>query len=108
MAGKPDLTTPSAQQPVRVIVRFSLNGDTGSVVRNEVRDHLAGFTRTKTGTWESDSMPMHAATLAIRRMLRILRDAESFNSGTVIDHVWIYLDQTLVEPDEDDDDEQDD
>jgi UDPglucose 6-dehydrogenase len=77
VAGKPDLTTASAQQPVRVIVRFSLNGDTGSVVRNEIRDHFTGFTRTKTGTWESDSMPMHAATSAIRRMLRVLRDAES-------------------------------
>jgi hypothetical protein len=108
VAGKPDLTTASAQQPVRVIVRFSLHADTGSVVRNEIRDHLTGFTRTKTGTWESESLPMHAATAAIRRMLRILRDAESLNSGTVVSHVWIYLDRTLVDLDEDEDDEQDD
>ena len=105
---KPDLTTASAQQPVRVIIRFSLNGDTRSAVRNEIQSHLTGFTRTKTSTWESDAMPMHAAYDAIRRLLRTLRDAESVYAGTLVDHLWIYLDQTLVKPDEDEDSEQDD
>jgi hypothetical protein len=105
MAKKLDISTPSAQQPVRVIVRFSLDGDTGSLVRNAIRPFLESFINTRTGTWESNAMPMHEATRALRRLLSALRDAHATNRGAIVDHVWIYLDQALVTPDEDEDDD---
>jgi hypothetical protein len=71
-------------------------------------DRQGAVLSTKTGTWESGAMPMHAAMLAIRMMLRALRDPDSLNAGAHIGHLWTYLDQTLLERDEDDDSEDDD
>jgi hypothetical protein len=79
----------------RVILRFSLNNDSGSSLRNQVVPTLeaAGLTKSKTGTWESDNISLLAASQLLGNALGQISDAE-LTSGARLDHFWIYIDRT--------------
>lgn len=76
---------------MRVIIRFSLNNDVQSALRNLLVNILgsAGFTLSKTGT--------HECTCITEAQLNtVLCDfwAQAVNppNNAQIDHVWIYAD----------------
>lgn len=76
---------------MRIRVRFSLQGDTGSTVRNSaVAPNLTprGFVqRGKTGTWQADGVAWNGAATALANVLTSLQE-----KGTgCIDHIWIYV-----------------
>lgn len=79
----------------RIILRFSLNTDPGSVVRNAVAGLLqsAGFNNTGTGTWEATGTP--SAMTAITTVLNTLTNPAQIpnaNPSVTVDHIWFYLD----------------
>ena len=89
----------------RVIIRFSLDDDKGSAVRNEIARilekplgqlSLNGITRTATGTWESNSMDAGEAGAAMSQMIKLLTDTQAVPGASVdalMDHLWIYADR---------------
>jgi hypothetical protein len=82
----------------RVILRFSLNGDTGSPLRNAIAAELGkrGFERTKTGTWERDDFDSPTEAMrAIREVTRRLETPRKYGGGSraIMDHLWVYADQ---------------
>ena len=70
-------------------LRFSLDKDTASATRNAMAKILkpAGFTNTKTGTWEAYAM--NSCTLAAS-VADALKLAEQ--SGK-LDHLWTHIEQ---------------
>ena len=85
----------------RVIVRFSLNNDFGSALRNTVAQILAaqGISRTATGTWESAATNELGAANCLASVLSALANASNSAAyggppGPLLDHLWIYIDQT--------------
>lgn len=79
----------------RVIVRFSLNADQGSVVRNIIANILAnnGIVNTATGTWESSAMLEPQAATTLGQVMTQLANAPALNMGAQLDHLWIYVDR---------------
>ncbi len=80
----------------RVILRFSLNGDTGSKVRNALEPKLTsvGITNeSKTGTWESTTCLPDPATKTLYEVLQILSAPDEIVTGCRLDHFWLYIDQ---------------
>ena len=83
----------------RVILRFSLNRDTNSALRNAIATELSdrGFQRTKTGTWESGDLDTpNLALRAIREVTRRIENPRRFvgnHSRVILDHLWVYCDQ---------------
>ena len=79
----------------RVILRFSINNETNSKLRNHVAGILqaANFTNTKTGTWEASSLTP-AGCKAIHDALLALANPQSVGAapGVTADHVWLYAD----------------
>jgi hypothetical protein len=80
----------------RAIFRFSLDGDTGSNVRNGVIKKLEGigFSNTATGIWETRS----SSIADIRNSLcEIMNELAGFSldddSDCILDHVWFYIDR---------------
>jgi hypothetical protein len=67
----------------RVIVRFSLNADQGSVVRNNIANILVarGFNNTATGTWESRALPEMQAAQTLADVTKELAIASTRNIG---------------------------
>ena len=87
----------------RVILRFSLNRDMSSALRNAIAIELRNlrFQRTKTGTWECDDFK--SAALAMRSVREVTRRLENPtryvpNSRAIMDHLWVYADQTPRRP----------
>jgi len=86
----------------RVIVRFSLDYDQKSAVRNALAPILqrCGIHRTKTGTWESKKPHCDPASAAkeLSRVLKLLSDPTTHVGGAgphaKIDHIWFYIDRT--------------
>jgi len=83
----------------RIIVRFSLNADTHSTVRNHVRDTFlspAGIQNTGTGTWELTGNPVPAAAVqAAAQAVGFLANpaaAPGANATVATDHLWLYID----------------
>ena len=79
----------------RIILRFSLNNDTRSAVRNDVADFLqiGGFSNTKTGTWEAAGTP--AAMAAVGTALNMLANPAQISGAdpaVATDHIWFYVD----------------
>jgi hypothetical protein len=75
---------------VRAIVRFSLNHDHGSALRNVLNPVLvnAGLARISTGTYEGD-----VAEAALRNALAQFWNAMSNHLGPAhLDHFWMYID----------------
>lgn len=82
----------------RVILRFSLNQDTNSALRNAIAEELTerGFRRTKTGTWSDELESPDLALRAIWEVTRRLQKPQKFvgrNSRVILDHLWVYVDQ---------------
>ena len=81
----------------RVVVRFSLNSDGTSALRNSVAALLQanGINRTTTGTWESAAIPEVQAAQCISSVLTQLANPTSVNGASPaahLDHVWVYMD----------------
>lgn len=78
----------------RVILRFSLDGDAGSVVRNNLASQLGALDLRLggTGTWESQSLPTHAAVGLMQAIASLLA---TLPNGVAVDHVWLYLDRVV-------------
>jgi hypothetical protein len=80
----------------RVIIRFSLNFDQYSVVRNHIANILTpkGIINTTTGTWESvELLDETDAAETLANVIIDLAKAPMINPGTRLDHLWIYLDR---------------
>lgn len=81
----------------RVIVRFSLDNDSASVLRNTIASLLNanGISRTTTGTWESAAMPRSQAASCLSGVLTQLATPGTIagvNPLAHLDHIWIYID----------------
>lgn len=83
----------------RAILRFSLNRDTNSALRNAIAAELRrrNFRRTKTGTWECDDLDSpELAMRAIREVTRRIQNPQGVsgtNPRVILDHLWVYVDQ---------------
>jgi hypothetical protein len=75
----------------RAIVRYSLQNDTGSAIRNTIVPILqqAGFQDIGTGSWEASGVPQNQLVDAVRQVLSIIPNPPG--PGT-LDHVWVVLD----------------
>lgn len=86
----------------RVIIRFSLDKDHGSSVRNSGISPLlqqAGIARTDTGTWESRHANRTEAAEQLAEVMKLLADPSEVQgaSGDIeLDHLWIYIDRSQV------------
>ncbi len=83
----------------RIILRFSLNADANSVVRNHLAQVVlgpAGFNNTGTGTWEIGGNPVpSAAVRAAGHAVSVLSEptgVQGADPAVVTDHVWLYVD----------------
>jgi len=85
----------------RVMIRFSLDNDKSSAVRNTIAPVLkkCGIARTKTGTWQSRNQhcsPVSAAK-QLRQLLRILQNPQASVDGAgpnaKLDHIWFYIER---------------
>ena len=87
-----------AHKKYRAIIRFSLDKDDNSAIRNSVfKKHLkkAGITNNrKTGAWETPASEL----VQIQKQLSIVLDELATLSSdpdykAVLDHLWIYIDK---------------
>src|SRR5260221_12091111 len=80
----------------RVIVRFSLTRDKGSVVRNLIITKLrdVGLKITKTGLWEGQHCQIIAATKMLTDVIKSLSRVSSkwVTGGPYLNHLWVYVD----------------
>lgn len=84
-----------------VIIRFSIDGDNGSKVRNKLATVLggAGFAQFggNTGSWRNESINQNDACKKMAEVLMILSDPSSnvtnVDASTLMDHIWIYIEQ---------------
>src|ERR1039458_586077 len=85
----------------RVIIRFFLDYDKYSSVRNALAPVLkkCGITRTRTGTWQSKNQhcsPVSAAK-QLRQLLRILQNPKASVTAArphaKLDHIWFYIER---------------
>ncbi len=83
----------------RIILRFSLNTDTNSTVRNHIGNTIltpAGFANKGTGTWEVAATPVApAAVVAAANAVSTLANptgVSGANPNVTTDHVWLYID----------------
>jgi hypothetical protein len=76
----------------QIILRFSLNGDTNSKIRNKIDGRLMseGFTRGHTATWQIASGATAAQLKAARSAVKTLVTLPS--GGASLDHIWLYID----------------
>ena len=81
----------------RVIVRFSLNDDKNSQLRNKLEKSLQshGINRTKTATYESASADQQEAANVLANLLKTLGEANLSADGDSpsLCHLWIYVDR---------------
>ncbi len=86
----------------RVIIRFSLDYDRASAVRNALAPHLknCGISRTKTGTWQSKVPHCDPGEAAkqLAKVLKILSNPQGHVGGASVhaklDHIWFYIERT--------------
>lgn len=86
----------------RVIVRFSMQGDIGTTVRNKMVSHLreCDFENTgNTGSWTCNTTNPQCAADKLCEILNIAADVEyaevNHSQGTDLDHMWIYIENIL-------------
>jgi hypothetical protein len=84
----------------RVLVRWSLEGDKGSKVRNgkivpELED--AGLeqrgSKKKTATWENESADPDEVVAALSNVLKVLAKKTNKGAAGRLDHLWVYIDK---------------
>jgi hypothetical protein len=91
----------------RVIVRFSIEKDATSALRNDIAGFLdhpdllpnGKLKRTGTGTWESLEMEPGAASTLLAYMLDKLshpQKVKGTTADTMLDHLWIYIDRSAA------------
>jgi hypothetical protein len=83
----------------RIILRVSLNGDVGSVVRNTALAPIltqAGLQNTATGTWESANCDLDTAVSGMSNLFGELEGLDDAASAH-LDHIWIYIDRAEAE-----------
>jgi hypothetical protein len=88
---------------MRVIIRFSLNNDHGSALRNSLANALEshGMVRqANTATYEGD-----LDEAEIRSVMRMFWNIASGSTRARIDHFWMYSDAKLAANDDVVDDE---
>jgi hypothetical protein len=88
---------------VRVIIRFSLNNDRGSALRNALAEVLEGgglVRQSNTATYEGD-----LSEAEIRNAMRRFWNIASGFASAHVDHFWMYAD---AQPAANDDAEQED
>lgn len=86
--------------PWRATIRFSLNDDRNSSVRNSIAGMLEQhrFHRRSTGTWETDEeMPEADVATVLHLLAEQLASAHRSNPDAHLDHLWIYVDQLTVD-----------
>lgn len=96
--------TPTIQGNWRVLIRFSLDDDKGSKIRNALKRDLesGGICRTKTGTWESKEphLTPDAAVKQLNRVLTKLSNPRHNVSGVhpwaKLDHIWFYIERVRL------------
>lgn len=85
----------------RVLIRFSLDYDSHSSVRNAIVPVLrqCGIVRTKTGTWQSEDKhcsPTGAAK-QLGKLLGMLKNPQAKINGAgpnaKLDHIWFYIER---------------
>jgi len=76
----------------RAIIRCSLDGDAGSVVRNGLVAILegAGFASIGTFSFEARDMDAHRALQALNEVMDRLA---ALSLPVTLDHLWIYVDE---------------
>ncbi len=84
----------------RVIVRFSLNGDSAPL-RNRLsklfQDYGISKHSEKTATWESDQMPPADCSDCLCEILSIIAaDTANTSLNVQLDHLWVYIDTAQV------------
>lgn len=88
--------------PWRAIIRFSLNDDRGSVIRNSLAGMLEahGFRRRSTGTWEAAEeadLPESDVATVLRLLADQLSSGSEQNPDAHLDHLWVYVDQVTTD-----------
>lgn len=84
----------------RLIIRLSLDGDQGSVVRNALAWHFDNWhvAKTATGTWEADKISPGELAGLMRGIWSILENptaVPSANPRVTLDHFWMYTDRLM-------------
>lgn len=79
---------------MRVIVRFSLNNDKGSGLRNRLKpileNHGIMWTGANTGTYEGN-----VGEADLRDAMRLFWNSmNSYQGIATLDHFWMYADRT--------------
>jgi hypothetical protein len=85
----------------RVLIRFSLDYDSRSSVRNAIVPVLTqcGIVRTKTGTWQSEDQHCSPAKAArqLGKLLEMLKNPQKRVNGAgahaMLDHIWFYIER---------------
>lgn len=85
---------------MRVILRFSLNRDTGSALRNALKDileqHDIWWTGRMTATYEGN-VPIGT----VRNAMRAFWNCAAHHPGPgEVDHFWMYSDRKAPPPEE--------
>ena len=80
----------------RVILRISMDNDTGSKLRNKIAPILrdCGLHNDGTGEWVGDSVPLGLAAEQLSDVLHLISDATqvlNVNEDAILDHVWIHI-----------------
>ena len=81
----------------RVIIRISYFHDHGSRLRNHIATLFTamGLQNTKTGTWESPSVPIAQATAQLKLVLDAIAKPQvvpGVDQQTLLNHLWVYID----------------
>ena len=85
-----------------VIIRFSIDSDIGSKVRNKLAPLLqnAGFTQFggNTGSWRIDATNPIDAAKTMSDLIAILANplgtVTNADPATITDHIWIYVERS--------------
>ena len=93
---------------MRVIIRFSLNNDQGSALRNTLKPILESggilWTGANTGTYEGEDI----AESDLRNVLaRFWSTLHGYMGNAHLDHFWMYVDKKRGDEAEDEDQEND-
>jgi hypothetical protein len=80
-------------QDMRAIIRFSMTGDTGSVIANPAEKRLfdGGFSRIGTRSLEATGQDQARLFTSIREFLRLLESGEGRGR---VNHLWVYVDDS--------------
>lgn len=81
---------------LEIIVRMSLDGDTGSVVRNTVAPMLSacGVGNGGTGEWRGNHVHPAAAAVQLGNVVDVFLNPHQVPNADIdvdLDHLWIYI-----------------